>query len=203
MGATTIYFVRHGTVENPQNIFYGNLPSYRLSADGLRQARALIPFFLDKSISRIISSPLLRARQTARVIAENFQQAKISTSSFLLEIRTPNDGLLISEMEARNWDLYSGNLPPYEQPGDVLSRSLKFVKNTLHRSSGQQIIAVTHADVIVFLSLWANGYEVNYPNKSLIEHKKIKIQFPAPASVTTLTFQDEKMLPDFEYFQNE
>jgi broad specificity phosphatase PhoE len=203
MSVTTIYFVRHGSVENPQNIFYGNLPSYGLSAEGLRQARALAPFFLEKSISRIISSPLLRARQTARVIAENFRQVKISTSSSLSEISTPFDGLPISEMDARNWDLYSGNQAPHEQPSDVLSRSLKFVRKTLQRYSGQQIIAVTHADVIVFLSLWANGYEVNYPNKSLIEHKKIKIQFPAPASVTTLTFQDAKMLPDFEYFQNE
>ena len=48
----------------------------------------------------------------------------------------------------------------------------------------------TDADVIVFLTLWANGYDVNFPNKSLIEHRQIAIQFPAPASVTSLSWVD-------------
>jgi broad specificity phosphatase PhoE len=202
MSATTIYFIRHGSVDNPKNIFYGRLPSFGLSTEGRQQVRALNSFFREKSITRIISSPLLRARQTSREIAKFFQSIPISISSNLSEIKTPFDGLPLSELDARNWNIYSDTQAPFEQPIDVFNRSASFIRKTIREFPGKQIIAVTHADVIVFLLLWVHGYEVNYPNKSLIEHKKIDIPFPAPASVTTLIFQDEKKHPNFEYFNN-
>jgi broad specificity phosphatase PhoE len=203
MSATTIYFVRHGSVENPHNIFYGTLPSFGLSVEGLLQARALQSFFSDKPVSRIISSQLLRARQTAREIAKFFNSIPISTSSYLYESKTPFDGHPISDMEERHWDIYSGTQPPYEQPGDVFSRAVKFVRKTVRENPEKQIIAVTHADLIVFLSLWAHGCEVSYHNKFLIERKKIDIPFPANASVSTFTFQEDKPLPDFSYYKND
>jgi broad specificity phosphatase PhoE len=203
MSATTIYFVRHGSVENPDNIFYGTLPSFGLSAEGLRQARALQSFFSDKPVNRIISSPLLRARQTAREIAGFFDSIPISTSKYLLESRTPFDGRLLSEMDARHWDIYTGTQPPHEQPMDVFNRAARFIRKTVCENPGKQIIAVTHADLIVFLSLWVHGYEVSYHNKFLIEQKKIDIPFPANASVSTFTFQEDKPLPEISYYKND
>ena len=32
-------FLRHGEVQNVKNIMYGDIPGYRLSLDGIKQAR--------------------------------------------------------------------------------------------------------------------------------------------------------------------
>jgi broad specificity phosphatase PhoE len=195
---TTIHFVRHGSVHNPGEVFYGRLPRFKLSAEGLRQAQAAALFLKDKSIRAVISSPLLRARQTARVIAASLGSTQVSLSSRLNEARTPFDGKPTRELDAINWDLYSGTSAPYEQPIDIFNRALRFIRLTLIRYPGQQIVAVTHADIIVFLSLWANGYAINFKNKSLIEHRQIAIQYPANASVTSLSWDSQKPFTQVE-----
>jgi broad specificity phosphatase PhoE len=196
---TTIYFVRHGSVYNPKDIFYGRLPRFKLSTVGINQAQEAALFFRDKPIQAIYSSPMLRARQTARVIARFLGQAKVVASAYLNEVRTPFDGCLISDLLARNWDLYTGSAFPYEQPGDVFKRSYKFIRHVLKVHPNQQVVAVTHGDTIVFLSLWANGYAVNFENKSLIEHGRIPIRYPAPASITRLTWKSNQGLPEYSY----
>jgi broad specificity phosphatase PhoE len=197
---TTIHFVRHAAVHNPEDIFYGRLPRYGLSVEGVRQAQAAAGFLKGKPICAVVSSPLLRARQTARVIAASLGQAKVATSSYLSEVRTPFDGHPIRDLVAHNWDIYSGLEPPYEQPIDVFNRAFKFIRKALIQYPGQQIAAVTHGDIVVFLSLWANGYAVNFENKSRVEHRQIPIQYPSPASVTSLTWGLAQAHPIFEYF---
>ena len=197
---TTIYFVRHGSVHNPQDIFYGRLPRFRLSTEGLRQARAAAHSFQGKPIQAVFSSPMLRARQTAQVIAQSLGHSKVAISAYLNEVRTPFEGCPTRDLIARNWDLYTGVKYPYEQPVDVFNRAYKFILAALKAYPGQQIVAVTHADIIVFLSLWANGYAVNFENKSLIEHERLPFKFPSPASVTSLSWETMHEVPTFAYF---
>jgi len=197
---TTIHFVRHGSVHNPGEVFYGRLPRFKLSAEGLHQAQAAALFFKDRPIIAVVSSPMLRARQTAGVIAASLGSSKISLSSYLNEARTPFDGKPTRELDAINWDLYSGTSAPYEQPVDIFNRALRFIRQARIRYPGQQIVAVTHADIIVFLTLWAHGYAINYQNKSLIERRQIATQFPSPASVTSLSWEPTTEKPEFEYF---
>lgn len=197
--STTIHFVRHGSVHNPQEILYGRLPRFGLSAEGTREVEALIPYFQNNPVEAVYSSPLLRARQTAARIALACGVLKVSVSALLIEGRTPYDGKPLHWLDARNWDLYSGNPPPNEQPVDVFRRAHRFVRRILRSHPGKQVAAVTHADLILFLALWANGYEVNPANRSLVEQRRIPITFPATASVTSLTWQPGADLPRFSY----
>lgn len=199
---TTLHFVRHGQVHNPNDIFYGRLPGWKLSAEGLRQAQSLGPFFAGRGVKIIVSSPLLRARQTARIISTLLGLVAVKISASLLECHTPYDGTPGRELSQRNYDIYTGNTLPYEQPLDVFRRTQHFIRRMLKAHSGEEVIAVTHADVIVFLSLWAQGYEVSFQNKSLVEHRQIPVAFPAPASVTSLTWNGSGDLPRFDYFSN-
>src|SRR5947209_20583375 len=68
---TDIYVVRHAHVHNPHDILYGRLPRFRLSELGLEQARKVADFLSGRNIEAIYSSPLLRARQTAEMIAQS------------------------------------------------------------------------------------------------------------------------------------
>ena len=69
-----VHLVRHGHVHNPDKILYGRLPEFRLSDAGEAMARAVADSFVTNGfdIGRVVSSPLLRARQTAQPIADAF-----------------------------------------------------------------------------------------------------------------------------------
>ncbi len=196
---TTIFFIRHGEVYNPDNIFYGRLPRFSLSETGYLQVKSTIPYFVDKNISRIYSSPLLRAKKTADIIRYGINKPNIYINTLLNEVYSPYDGHPISNLEAKHWDIYSKIDPEYEQPQDILTRVLKFSRNVIKRYPAEEIIAVTHADVIVFLTLWIHGYEAKYQNKALIEKKQIEIPFPANASITKTTWSSAHVPPLYEY----
>jgi broad specificity phosphatase PhoE len=67
---TTCYLTRHCDVENPEGILYGHLPNFGLSAKGRAQGTALGRLLSQFRIVAIYTSPLQRALETARLIAD-------------------------------------------------------------------------------------------------------------------------------------
>jgi probable phosphoglycerate mutase len=199
MSETIIHFIRHGEVHNPTNRFYGRLPRYRLSENGRRQAQQTAEYLSKTPARAVFSSPLLRARQTADIIAARLGELPVHTSELLLECRTPYDGWPIDQLDAKHWDLYTGNQPPHELPADVVDRACRFALRVVRKYAGQQVVAVTHADVILFLALWAHGFAVNYENKARVERGELPMRFPATASITTLIWKSTQDLPEWSY----
>ena len=68
-------------------------------------------------------------------------------------------------MTARNWDIYTGTEPPYEQPADILRRVQEFVAEVRAQHCGQRIALVTHGDVVMFMTLWAKGLPLTRTQK--------------------------------------
>ncbi len=200
MTDTIIYFIRHGLVENPQNTFYGRLPRYKLSQTGQKQVQAILPYFIGKTISRIFSSPLLRTRQTAGIIRSVLPGAEFTTTELLNEVKSPYDGVPLHVLDQKNWDIYTGIPRSYEKPADIFARAIKFCNRTIRQHHGESVIAVTHADVIIFLTLWVAGYDANFESKSRIERKEIEIPFPAPASISRFSWGEHQTKPGYEYF---
>lgn len=68
---TTIHLVRHGEVHNPGKVLYGRLDGYHLSAKGQAMAQVVADTFAAEhhDVAAVISSPLLRAQETAAPIA--------------------------------------------------------------------------------------------------------------------------------------
>ena len=78
-------FLRHGEVQNVKNIMYGDIPGYRLSLDGIKQARNAGKFINENfKIDKIITSPILRARETSKLVSE-FLKVEIDISYNLYE----------------------------------------------------------------------------------------------------------------------
>ena len=67
---TTIYFVRHGEYKNPDNIVPWRLPHFSLSEKGREDIKRDADYFKDKNIEVTYSSPVLRARQSAKVLVK-------------------------------------------------------------------------------------------------------------------------------------
>lgn len=181
---TTVYLARHGEVHNPQAIYYGRLPNFRLSTQGRAQATAAGQALQTRGgIAALFCSPLERTTETASLIAAQCGHLSPQPTDLLLEVHSPWDGQPLSTMMARHWDLYTANQPPYEQPEAVLARVQTFVQQARQAYPGQTVVGVTHGDVIAFATLWAQGLAYSPAAKMALYQSGITY-----ASLTAFTF---------------
>ena len=203
MSKTIIYLVRHGLVHNPTEVFYGRLPCFRLSTEGQRQAQAAAQALSQKPIAAAYSSPLLRTRQTAQAILAYHPQIKLKRTPLLLEVGTPWDGTPIPTMIERDWDIYTDNKEPHEQPQHIVERAGLFFAGALAKHSGQHIVAVSHGDVIAFTILWAKNQPLDWRHKGENTRFGFSDNYPQTASITTLAFDAHNpgALPEVSYLR--
>jgi broad specificity phosphatase PhoE len=67
---TTVHLLRHGEVHNPEGVLYGRRDGYHLSERGQEMARTVAEAIKDRDITLLVSSPLERAQETARPLAQ-------------------------------------------------------------------------------------------------------------------------------------
>ncbi|MBI2411201.1 MAG: histidine phosphatase family protein [Candidatus Kerfeldbacteria bacterium] len=143
---STFYLVRHVQYSNSEKISPGRLP-LELSEHGIEQARILQQFFQDKHIETIYSSPVLRCKQTAEIIAAS--TIPIHYDIRLAEIFSANQG----NREIDNWRKALYEFVPTlggESPQDVQQRMIDFWATTLFESDKNYIIC-SHGDPLFFL----------------------------------------------------
>lgn len=185
---TLVSLVRHGQVENPEYIFYGRLPYFGLSAAGQQEARKAAGRLQNLRLAAVFSSPLLRARQTAREILKQHPRLRLHISGLITEVFSVYEGGPARESDARRGDIYTGTPEPFEQPADVFRRSQRFIASVRKKYPGRHTVAVTHGDIIVFMVLWAKSRALTAQNKLRLAEVGISGGYPAPASITTLAY---------------
>jgi len=146
------------------------------------------------------SSPLLRARQTAREILAYHPQLRLRRTPLLNEVFTAFEGQSSQVGENRRDDYYTGVGPPFEQPANIVGRVLAFFENARRRHAGKNVLAVTHGDIILFTTLWARGLAPSPGNKADLRALGFN-GFPATGSLTAFTFRTDSPneLPDVRY----
>jgi broad specificity phosphatase PhoE len=189
---TMIYLIRHGEVHNPDRILYGRLPGFRLSDTGRRQAR-LAGRYLNGRVDALFSSPMLRARQTAQEIQQQVRKSRIRISTLINEVCTAFEGRPGEEVDAREGDVYTDAPACFEQPGDIVDRTRRFIRRAGRQYPGGRIAAVTHGDVITFMVLWAKGMEPSAKNKTRLLKAGFPASYPAHASITALTYANDDL----------
>jgi probable phosphoglycerate mutase len=198
---TSIAFVRHGHVHNPDGVLYGRLPGYKLDEQGVRQAKSAANMLRYRHPAVVFSSPLLRARQTAAEILSFHRHLRLRISRLLNEVHTPYEGRPAKELRAIREDVYSGAAAGYDQPADILRRARKFMDRMRQQYPGRHVVAVSHGDVIAFSILWAAGLPLDPQNRTKLTGAGIKDAYPAHASITTFHFvsQAPEALPAIDY----
>lgn len=202
---TTVHFVRHGEVHNPDSILYARLPGFRLSERGREQAQAAGATLRAAPLAALFSSPQQRAQETAAIIAAARGGVPVQTDPLLDEIYTPHEGRPLAELETTDWDLYSGIPAGYERPVDILRRTLAFVNRARAAYAGQEVAAVTHGDVVTFMILWARGISVDGvapPDRAaLLLRLGLPENYPATASISTFVYDSANAdaVPAFSY----
>jgi len=154
-----IFFVRHGEVHNPGAIFYGRLPRFRLSALGERQAGAAGRVLAGEPLAAIYTSPLLRARQTGRIIARGHPTIPVKTTKTIVEIRSQLQGTAIETLDATGWNFYEPR--PHDDDetiADIAVRIEGFCRLIEHRHPGRAVVAVTHGDILAVARARFSGW---------------------------------------------
>lgn len=162
---TYIYLIRHGEVENPKGIIYGRLPSYGLSGRGRAEIEQTATFLSTKSINALYASPLLRAKQTARIIQKRLGLPEVHISKQIIELRTSYQGRLFSSLDALQSEVYLKPLQKSDETVEQLAkRMLKFVKQLAHDYEGKHVAFVTHGDPAMSLQAIIKGWELQFPS---------------------------------------
>jgi len=152
--ATTIYFLRHGRVVNPGRVVKGRLPGFPLSDAGREEIEEIAEFLAKEGISTVYYSPLLRTKQTARIIAAR-SGAKLRSCSSLLETDTSFAGRSVTS-KGRTREFYAKY---YEDPLHVLVRMRRALRRMVRENPGATVAAVSHGGPIDILKVHLQGVE--------------------------------------------
>ncbi|HUC87172.1 MAG TPA: histidine phosphatase family protein [Candidatus Saccharimonadales bacterium] len=148
----TVYFVRHGESEaNAAHIWAPSADNPKLTEKGLREAEAAGIEVRNtiRSIDLVITSPLVRAQQTAEIIAK---QIAYPVANILVDKRLQERGhgrlAGISQDEVtvemfNNFSLKKNNQYGVEWIEDIVARTQSFVDDLRQRSE-EVILVVGH-----------------------------------------------------------
>jgi probable phosphoglycerate mutase len=144
-----IAFVRHGQTEiNRDGRLQGRIDA-PLSDLGVEQARALGTAFASDDVTRVLSSPLQRARATATEIAK-VAGCDVEVDERLVELDYGDwDGLSLRDLPAGAWERWRAD-PAFAPPGGeslvaVTARVASFCEEYLAEPG---IVAVSHVSPI-------------------------------------------------------
>jgi 2,3-bisphosphoglycerate-dependent phosphoglycerate mutase len=156
-----VYFVRHG--ESASNAAPGAmaLPGNqgdRLTDRGFEQARAVAERLGDAGATRILTSSLRRARETAAVIAERLD-LPVAELEELRELRESDEfgELSLEDQRLRRWSVWMaehGDDPDHSYRGgesfnEIMAR-VRAVQERLIADSAESTIAVSHGIFLRF-----------------------------------------------------
>jgi len=155
---TSVWFIRHGQVENPKEIIYGRLPGFGLSLEGSQQVKKTADFLKGKAIAAIYSSPQQRCQETASIISQFFPKVEIKTSQMLAEGEIGWQGKTQKEIEDSGLNAIYLKNPSQLKGGketffDIAERAKKIALELVNHYPGKEIICVSHKDVIRCLRL--------------------------------------------------
>ena len=162
-----IYIVRHGQTNYNVEGRYGGRIDVLLNEKGISQANELKKILKDIKFDVVISSPLRRAYQTAKIICDN----DIITDKRIIERDNGElEGKLKSEIDEFP-DFNDPNETRYniENIVDFRNRIYDFFSEIKEKYRGKNILIVTHAGIGIYARCFFEGEpsDGNYMNYKL------------------------------------
>lgn len=144
---TDLYLVRHGETEwNRQRRIQG-LTDIPLNATGREQARLTGMLLTRRPISRVVASPLGRARETAEIItAELGLDAPELREAFVERNYGAAEGLSFHEIDVRYPP--GVDVPGRESREEVAARVIPALQSLAAEHAGEAIVVVSHGGAI-------------------------------------------------------
>lgn len=184
---TTFVLIRHALHRLGSGMIPGRMPAVHLSPAGVEQASRLPHRLAKVPLEAIYCSPLERAMETARPLADH-RRLELQTSDDLLEIDfgewtgKPIDELREAERWARWNSFRSGQrVPDGESMIEIQSRIVALMLSMRTAHPGKTVALVSHGDVIKAALAWCLGVALDL-------FQRIEI---STASISVVTVVDD------------
>lgn len=191
MPKTDILFVRHADVHNPDNVFYARLPRFQLSDQGWKDAEVTAKALAEEPLAAIYTSPMLRAKQTARVIAKQHPAIPVHETRRLIEIRTHFQGHRWAHIP-RHPNFYDAEAGD-ETVQQVFLRMQRVMFDLLRRYPGRSAVCVSHSDPIKILRM-------GYLGQPLTKQSAWEAD-PAKGSIVRFSWLDAEAEPEITSYE--
>ena len=192
---TEMWLVRHGQTEwNLGNIVQGQV-DIPLNETGIAQATTLAGNIADTKFDAIYSSDLIRAQQTARIIAEQLN-LPVRIDPRLREIKQGIwEGHPIEEIIAQNPEVFKrGDVDPTipraagaESLAEVITRIVAAANDIHSQHNGQRVLISSHGLALAALYCVANHIPV----------REVGHYIPDNGHPMVITVESPLELPDF------
>ncbi|HKA89572.1 MAG TPA: histidine phosphatase family protein [Haliangiales bacterium] len=189
---TLVYLVRHGVTDWHRDRRVLGQRDVGLNSHGVAQAHAATRALAELPITEVVSSPMLRAMQTAEVVAAQFGTG-VARDPRLTDFRVgawegmPYDEVAASpEYQRFVADPLSERIPGGEDLVQVRDRAVGAVEQALRDApAGESIVIVTHAGIVrVILAHFLGSHLANY--------HRVRV---SPGSISIMSFRDDRSLP--------
>ena len=198
-----LYFVRHGESEaNTLRVISNRESPFGLTALGKEQAGILAERLKGIPITAIYSSPILRARETAKILAQAFDLPYQITEA----LREYDCGLLEDKSDEESWKLHSEiaedwtlNHNHLRKPNggesylDIKKRFLPFVESLTHNGflAEDHILLVGHGGLLqLMLPELLTNIDHAFVKSHGIHHTQCIIVERTPAGLLCLQWGD-------------
>lgn len=174
-----LYVVRHGQTEwNLEHRCQG-ISDIPLTEKGIENAKELQPLVSTLDIDIVISSPLSRAIDTAKIITDN--KYPINIDDRLTERNWGmNEGVVVDEIDQIDcWDvILNTNVQGIERVQDFMERVSSFLEDIKVRYSDKKVLVVAHSAVLRVIhyllgTIPSDGdlTKIEIPNLRIIEYE--------------------------------
>ena len=159
---TIVHLLRHGEVYNPEGVLYGRRDGFHLSELGNTMAQRVADTIGDRDIVHLRVSPLERAQETARPLAQA-RGLEIVTDERVIESGNKLEGLNFSQgawsivKRPRIWRHFYNPFKPSwgEASATVVARMMAAVEDARKAAAGHEAVIVSHQ-----LPIWATRLHV-------------------------------------------
>ncbi|MDP3890390.1 histidine phosphatase family protein, partial [Nocardioides sp.] len=168
---TIVHLIRHGEVHNPEGILYGRRDGFHLSARGRAMAQRVADTMAERDITLLAASPLERAQETARPLAEATglevrSDPRIIESSNRFEGRSFASPLRTLASPSALIHLWNPFRPSWGEPyQQVQARMMAAVLDAREAAHGHEAVLVSHQ-----LPIWMT--RLSAENRSVLHNPR-------------------------------
>lgn len=188
-----------------------------LSENGRAQVEAAVVLARSLNLDLIVTSPLVRARQTAEIIAVGVGGIEITEDPAIAEVSYGRwEGMTYHELiNDSHYAIYRESPVDYPTPGgetipDVQARGTDAVRRAIEANPARRILFVSHGDIIRTILCYFLGLELKFFHRVRIDNAALsgvqiagnfaEVKFmnwlPEPARAFISPFSTAKPHPD-------
>jgi probable phosphoglycerate mutase len=173
-GQRRLWLVRHGDTEWSISRQHTGVTDLPLVGDGERQAVALGALLGDRAFSRVLTSPLRRARDTASLAGH----PEAEVTNLLREVDYGEyEGLTTAQIRERapGWDLFTDGCPGGESPAQIAARMDRLLAFVREGESEGDILLFGHGHCLRALTARYLGFPLTVGSQLRAEAGSLSI----------------------------